>query len=130
VTRAYADLTLTPADIARGWTPRKLRAAHALYCRGDRAPITIIGERRHWLAKTRTRAARSIYARPSPIDLDEVTSLLAVRETIEQIAIRLGVDEESITTTARRRGTPAQKTRIARAREEMGDIRRTLDVAS
>jgi hypothetical protein len=58
-----------------------------------------------------------------PVDLDTVLELLGYGETLEAVAVRLGIADASITEAARRRGTPAQKTRVARAAEEMKEIR-------
>ena len=60
------------------------------------------------------------------VGLDLVIELLGDGDTIETVARRLGIDEASIVTAARRKGTPEQKARIAQATDEMREIRLAL----
>ena len=123
-------ISLSPDDVAKGWTIRMLAAAYGMYRRGDRSPITTEGNRRYELARRRSRRARAIYAKPLPVDLDEVTRMLRCGETLETAARRCGVQEDSILTAVRRKGTPDQRERILRASAEMREIRISLGVAS
>ena len=127
---APAKLALSHDDITKGWTLRMLTAASSLYRRGDRAPITVDGYRRYELARKRSRRAARIYARPQPVDLDEVMYLLGAGETLEATARRLGVQEEAILTAGRRKGSEAQRARLARAADELREIRLGLARAS
>ena len=117
------SITPTPDDTAKGWTVRMMAAARGMYRRGDRAPIVVEGNRRYENARRRARRAAAIYAKPLPVDLDEVVRLLWCRETLEMVALRMGVREDSIITATRRKGTPDQRERIMRASEDMKEIR-------
>ena len=89
---APANLALSHDDITKGWTIRMLTAASSLYRRGDRAPITVDGYRRYELARKRSRRAARIYARPQPVDLDEVMYLLGAGETLT-VSVNYGVTD-------------------------------------
>ena len=114
--QATTLLILTPSDRDSGWTPGRLRAAHALYERGIRTPIARDGQRRYDRAAVAARMRATIYSTPRPVDLDDAMWLLGAGEIPERVAQRLGVTWDAIQTAARRHGTPGQKDRIGRAK--------------
>jgi len=68
--------------------------------------------------------------RTQRIWLDDVLEMLDRGDPIDTIAHQLGVQPASIVRAATRHGTPTQRARIARARQEQADLKRVTTAAA